>query len=72
MEVPNCSSLRLGCDQKSQMEKKLYRNIEMSLRLGEGLRYLAVDYLLRKKILITDIQISIYQTKNCIKSNNLY
>ena len=43
VEAPNFTSLRLGCGQKSQVEEKLYRNIEMSWRLGKGLGYLVGD-----------------------------
>ena len=44
VEAPNCTSLILGCGQKSQEEEKFYRNIEMGLRLGKGLGYLVGDH----------------------------
>ena len=44
VEAPNCTSLILGCDQKSQVEEKLYRSIEMGLMLGKGLGYLVDDH----------------------------
>ena len=44
VEVPNRTSQSLGCDQRSQVEEKLYRSIEMGLMLGKGLGYLVDDH----------------------------